>query len=84
MLLLAITFWAGGGRADRLLRKVMPKGVVAVGVVLIVIFAVVCIADPVPRIIGVVGLVAWIVWIVVTSIILLIQKKAQARRNRNE
>jgi hypothetical protein len=70
MLLLAISFWAGGSRwTDRLLTKMMRKGVVAVGVILTALFAgigVMGIADPV---LGVLGLfLAFLAFILMVAV----------------
>ena len=48
MLLAAISFWAGGSRwADPLLYRLMPKGIVAILILLAIILVIVSIHEPV-------------------------------------
>jgi hypothetical protein len=82
MLLLAISFWAGGSRRiDPLLYKIMPKGMVAVGVIVATILVTVGIALP-P--LGAI-LAAWfiVVFPAVCVVIILMRKRSRARLNQD-
>ena len=89
MLLLAISFWAGGSRwIDRPLGKIMPKGVVAVGAVLTALFfavGIAAVADGL-RIIGALGFVLGFlasIFLVAVPIINLIYEKIHIRLHQD-
>jgi hypothetical protein len=81
MLLLAMSFWAGGSRrADPLLRKMMPKAVLAIGAILIAIFVIVAVAIPGLRIVC----VAEIAVIIALPIVFLIKWRVRTQHDQDD
>ena len=76
MLLLAISFWAGGSSwIDQLLNKIMRKGMAAVGTVVALIFVAIAIAEPTIAIISA-------VWFIVVSPVVYVMVVLMRRRSR--